>query len=340
MLKESLLQEPLTADRVRCHVCQWRCTISSGAWGHCQTRQNRDGKLFSTIYGVVSSAAADPIEKKPVFHYKPGSSVFSLGSLGCNFRCLFCQNWEIAYAEGGDADDERYDLQPERAVELALQYGCKGLAWTYNEPAIWLEYILDTARLAKAAGLYTVLVTNGYATEESLDLMAPYLDVYRVDVKRYGPRLYRELIKAPGSEGVRAVAKRARENWALHIEVVTNIVPGYNDGDEELASLAAWIAADLGPTTPWHVTRFFPHAQLIDVPATPVESLRRAVAIGHEQGLPFVYLGNVATSDGQNTYCPSGGEMLVARQGYRTRVMGVRPDGTCSAHGTPLNLVP
>lgn len=339
MYKESLLYEPLGGGRVRCHVCQWRCAISPNEWGHCRTRHNRDGVLYSCIYGVVSSAAADPIEKKPVFHYKPGSRVFSLGSLGCNFRCPFCQNWQIAFADGESAPAGQPDLPPERAVQLASQYGCGGIAWTYNEPAIWLEYALDSARLAKAAGLYTVYVTNGSATEAALDAIGPYLDVYRVDFKSFSPGFYRELIGFPGPEGIRRVTLRARQKWHMHVEVVTNLVPGHNDDPEELRQLARWIRDNLGPDTPWHLTRFFPHARLGHVPPTPLAALEAASALARGEGLSYVYLGNVSGGSGENTYCPVGGELVVVRSGYRTRLVGVRPDGACAAHGTPLNLV-
>lgn len=338
MLRETVLYERLAGERVRCHVCQWRCVIAPGAWGHCRTRVNRDGVLQSVIYGVVSSAAADPVEKKPVFHYRPGSQVFSLGSLGCNFRCSFCQNWQIAYADGSSGEPQDAYLSAERAVKMALEQGCTGMAWTYNEPSIWLEYTLDCARLAKQAGLYTVYVTNGYASEEALDLIGPYLDVYRVDCKSYSPGFYRDLIGVEGPEGVRRVAERARRRWSMHVEVVTNLVPGHNDEPEELRRLARWIRDALGPETPWHITRFFPHARLSHLPATPLSTLTMAQQLAKSEGLAFVYLGNVPPGEGENTYCPTGGELVVARSGYRTRLVAVRPDGKCVAHGTDLNL--
>ena len=232
----------------------------------------------------------------------------------------------------------RYNITPERLIEEAKRTGSEGIAWTYNEPSIWLSYALDGAKLAREAGLYTVYVTNGYATPEGLDAIGPYLDVYRVDIKSLSDDFYRRLIKAPSITGILDVAKRAKEKWDMHIECVTNVIPGWNDSQDELHGIADWIVENLGVSTPWHVTRFFPYSGLSDVPPTPAETLRIARKIGQDAGLHFVYLGNIATETEQNTYCPTCGRLMIERAGYTTRLVAVTHEGKCSHDGTYLNI--
>ncbi len=337
-LHKGILYDKLPNNRAKCNVCQRRCNIAEGKMGNCLTRINRGGDVYSTIYGVVSSMAADPIEKKPVYHYLPGTKCFSMGSFGCNFRCVFCQNWEIAYANGAEIPAVAgRSVTPDEAVRMAKQYGCQSISWTYNEPAIWLEYTLDCARLAKAAGLRTVYVTNGYITPEGLDVIGPHLDVYRVDIKSFSNDFYQKLIKIPSVQGVLDVAKMAKAKWHMHVEAVTNIIPTWNDDPENLRSIARWIAANLGAGTPWHVTRFFPCAELTNVPPTPLETLELAKKIGEGEGLRFVYIGNI-TAD-QNTYCPECHSLSIARLGYETRVEAVTDRGTCAKCGAELGIV-
>jgi pyruvate formate lyase activating enzyme len=339
-LREAVLSEGLGNGKMRCNICQWRCRIPEGGVGHCRTIINYGGKLYTTIYGVISSAAADPIEKKPVFHYKPGSLCFSVGTLGCNFRCIFCQNWEIAYADAlhGAARSCKLGVEPRMLVQSAKETGSQGVAWTYNEPSIWLNYTLDCAKLCKQEGLYTVYVTNGYATSEALDLIGPYLDVYRVDIKSMEDRFYRELIKVPSPKGILEVTERAKSKWQMHIECVTNIVPGWNDSKDNLSRTAQWIRDKLGDDTPWHVTRFFPYGKLSDLPPTPLETLNAAVNIGKSEGLKFVYLGNVRTGTGENTYCPKCGNLAVERFGYSVRIVGLNAEGRCIVDNEDLNM--
>ncbi|MCL5961024.1 MAG: AmmeMemoRadiSam system radical SAM enzyme [Chloroflexi bacterium] len=339
-LREALIYEKLGEARARCGICLRRCNIAEGRAGYCQTIINRGGVLYTTIYGVVSSAHADPIEKKPVYHYKPGSLVYSLGSFGCNFRCVFCQNWEIAYADGTSLEGVcQPNMMPEGAVKLAIEESCHGLAWTYNEPGIWLNYTLDCARLAKKAGLYTVYVTNGYATPEHLDTIGPYLDVYRVDLKSMSDHFYQKLIKVPHVADILEVTKRAKDKWHMHLEAVTNVIPTWNDDEENLTKLARWVRDNLGELTPWHITRFFPYARLTNVPPTPIATLERARRIGLEQGLKFVYLGNVNLPDGSDTYCPGCGALSIKRKGYSVSIVTEMKDGRCVKCGADLNIV-
>jgi len=334
MEKEAMLYEKLPDGRVRCNVCQWRCIINPGKMGLCRMRLNRDGTLYTLNYGEASSVASDHIEKKPLFHFFPGSFAFSLGTWGCNFHCQDCQNWEIACVD--IPETSRY-LSPEREIELAREYGCEGIAWTYNEPSVWFEYTLDSAKLAKQNGLYTVYVTNGYLTPEALDTIGPYLDAWRVDVKGFTDDFYRKLARVSHWQGILDVAKRAKEKWDMHVEVVTNIVPTMNDDDEQLHGIATWIRDNLGELTPWHVTRFYPMYKLNYLSPTPVSTLEKAHRIGKEVGLKFVYLGNVAGHEYENTVCYSCGKMNVRRIGYDTSIVGL--DGSkCKFCGAELNF--
>ena len=334
MEKEAILYEELPGDRVRCHVCQWRCLINPGKMGVCRMYTNRDGKLYSMNYGEVSSVAADPIEKKPLFHFFPGTRVLSLGTWGCNFHCKDCQNWEISCV---DIPTTSQYLSPEQEIELTRKYNCSGLAWTYNEPTIWFEYTLDSAKLAKQNGLYTVYVTNGYATPEALDTIGPYLDAWRVDVKGFTDGFYSQLAKISHWRGILEVAERAKEKWDMHVEVVTNIIPTMNEDEEQLRGIATWIRDNLGELTPWHVTRFHPMHNLTYLPPTPVSTLERACRIGKQAGLKFVYLGNVPGHESENTVCYSCGNLNVRRIGYATEVIGL-DDSKCKFCGAELNF--
>jgi len=333
MEREALLYERLTGSRVRCHVCQWRCVINPGKAGVCRMRQNRDGVLYTLNYGEASSVAVDPIEKKPLFHFYPGTSVFSVGGWGCNFHCLHCQNWEIACADMPPGS--RY-LSPEEMARLAAHYQCGGVAWTYNEPAVWFEYTLDGAKLAREQGLYTVYVTNGFLTPEALDTIGPWLDAWRVDVKGFSSELYARLAHVHEWRGILDVAVRARRRWDMHVEVVTNIIPGWNDDDDQLHGIARWIASELGELTPWHVTRFFPMHQIQGVAPTPLRTIEHAIDIGRGAGLKFVYGGNVRGTE-EDTVCYSCGATAVRRRGYDAEVAAVN-GSACARCGAPLNI--
>ena len=333
----AMLSEKLPDSRVRCHICQWRCRIAPSKAGVCKMYHNQEGTLYNMNYALASSVAADPIEKKPLFHFHPGSLCFSLGSWGCNFHCQDCQNWQISCVDTAGAGRISQEISPREAIRMAKDSNCQGISWTYNEPTIWFEYTLDSARLAKENNLYTVYVTNGYITPEALDTIGPYLDVWRVDVKGFSDALYRKLARISQWRGILEVTKRAKDKWQMHVEVVTNIIPGMNDDDQQLAGIANWIASELGELTPWHVTRFYPQHDMLDLPPTPISTLEHAADIGREAGLKFVYLGNAPGHKNENTTCYSCGRLIIKRLGYYTETGGLS-SSRCPFCGAELNL--
>jgi pyruvate formate lyase activating enzyme len=324
------------ADAIRCDLCPHACRIRPGGVGVCGVRRNEGGTLIALTYGRVSSAAVDPIEKKPVFHYRPGTLAFSVGAVGCTMRCGHCQNWQISRAtvDGGLL----HDLPPAEVVALAERNGCAGVAFTYNEPVIQAEFVRDTSLLAHERGLYTVMVTNGYITTEGLDYLAGAIDVWRVDVKGMTDEAYRTLCRVPSVTPILRAAERAKHVHHMHVEVVTNVVPGINDDEAQLKDLAAWIASGLGPETPWHITRFFPYLDFADIPPTPLPTLRRAREIGREAGLYYVYLGNVSEPGGEDTACPGCGATVVRRDGFAV-LEDDAGSGACPACGRSLDLI-
>ncbi len=329
MRAEARLYERLPGGAVRCGVCRRRCVIRPGQKGWCSTRRNEDGILYSLMYGEVSSISVNPIEKKPVFHFHPGSRWLSLGSLGCNFRCPGCQNWEISHWSRGTMP-ARY-LAPEDAVTAARANGCIGISWTFNEPTIWFEYTLDAAKAAKQAGLYTNYVTNGSITPEALAMIAPHLDVFRADIKGFSDEVYECIGHLADLQGILENVRQAK-SYGMHVELVTNIIPRYNDGEAELRRIPRWIKETLGADTPWHVTRFYPHLQLAHIPPTPLATLESARTIGKDAGLWYVYLGNVPGHRWENTYCHSCGALLIERYVFDI-IQDNLEGGRCSACG-------
>jgi len=292
-LKEALLWEKLENNKVHCLLCPRDCKIAEGGVGYCGVRVNKEGKLYTLIYGVVSSIANDPIEKKPLYHFHPGTFCLSVGTYGCNMRCGHCQNWQIAHVVYAKQKMQGELISPERLIEIAKEQKSAGVAWTYNEPGIWLEYCLDGAKLAKKAGLYTVWVTNGYINLPALDLMAPYLDAFRVDIKGFTNEFYMKLAKVPDFSPILKASVYAKKKLNMHVECITNIIPTMNDDEVQLRGIAKWIKNELGPETPWHVTRFIPYLEYSHLYPTPIETLEKAKSIGLEEGLQYVYLGNV-----------------------------------------------
>ena len=315
-LKEALLWESAGDGKVRCGLCSFRCAIADGQLGHCRVRKNVGGTLYSLNYDKVCAANADPIEKKPLFHFLPGTQSFSIATMGCNFQCTFCQNWQISQAALEDGRIDGQAIGPEQIVTAAVRSGCRSIAYTYTEPTIFMELCHDCGRLAKEQGLANVFVSNGYMTRETLDLAAGWLDAINVDLKAFSERYYRDLCKArlqPVCDTISHIAKET-DIW---MEVTTLLVPGENDSAEELKLLADFLVRAAGPDVPWHISRFHPQYKCLESPATPVASLERAERIGKEAGLRYVYLGNVPGSRSESTSCHQCGRVLIERFGYR-----------------------
>ena len=318
--------------RVACFLCAHRCLIAPGKFGVCGVRENRQGKLITHVYGEVIAAHIDPIEKKPLYHFLPGTTSFSIATVGCNFRCGFCQNWQISQTRhrdkgsvGGQA------LAPGEIVQAAKKRGCRSISFTYTEPTIFFEYAYDTARLARAAGLANVFVTNGYMTAEALREIQPYLDAANVDLKAFRDETYKKVCGARLQPVLDSI--RLMRELGIWVEVTTLVVPGMNDGDEELAEIARFIAS-VDTDIPWHISRFHPDFKYTQTPATPVERLRKAAALARENGMKFIYIGNVWGEE-ETTACPKCGKVLIRRSGFsvdENRATG----GRCPFCGSPI----
>ncbi len=296
---------------VRCELCSHRCPIPEGKTGICGVRQNRDNKLYALSYEKPAAIAVDPIEKKPLFHFHPGTPVLSFGGVGCNFRCLHCQNWDISQADLSFPYLKR--LPVEKIPGLAKRYGCRGVAWTYNEPTIWYEYTYEGSKLLKEKGMYSVYVTNGYMEEEPMRELRKYVDAMNMDIKAFTEEFYRKVVGAklqPVLEHAIAV-----KEMGYHLELTYLIIPGYNDDFDEIKRFSRWVADEVGEDVPVHFSRFHPDYRLTDVPATPYRTMNAAHDIAKEEGLKYVYLGNMIT-DKESTYCPNCGKLLIKRMGF------------------------
>ena len=332
-MREAMFWEKLDSDRVRCGLCRHACVIPPGKRGICGVRENREGQLLSLVYGRLIAENIDPIEKKPLFHYRPGSRSYSIATVGCNFHCRHCQNAEISqWPHTGRAIPGR-EVPPEEVVGAALDAGCRSISYTYTEPTIFYEYTYDTALLAHEKGLGNIWVSNGYTSTAALERIAPVLDAVNVDLKGFTEKFYREVAGATLS-GVLATLRDYRR-LGIWLEITTLIIPGGNDSDEELAAIARFIAEELGDQIPWHVTAFYPTYKMLDHPPTPTTTLRRARQIGLEAGLKHVYVGNVPDATGENTYCPTCGKLLIERHGFRLGEIHLE-HGACGKCRTPL----
>lgn len=330
-MKEAKLYEKLEGKAVKCIACSNYCTIAEGKTGACGVRRNIGGKLQLMVYGKAAAVALDPVEKKPLFHFLPGTSIFSIGTLGCNFGCDFCQNWEMSQApkEGRTPQYWGDDWPPEKIVNGALKSGASSLAYTYNEPTIFFEYAEDTALLGKKKGLKNVFVSNGFSSKEAVARMRKFVDADNVDLKSFTDSFYGKLCKArlePVLENISALHKAG-----IWIEVTTLVIPGQNDSRKELEEIADFIAG-VSENIPWHVSAFYPSFRMTDVPPTTHAKLLEAYEIGKKAGLKFVYVGNVPDAEHESTFCPECGEKLIERIGYNVRVSGLN-NGKCGECG-------
>jgi len=329
---EARFWKPEEGGAVNCGLCRFHCRILPGRRGLCGVRENRDGTLYTLVYGRSVATNIDPIEKKPLYHLLPGSLSFSIATVGCNFRCLHCQNYQISQWPHEHDSIPGDDLSPEEVVRQALASGCRSIAYTYTEPTIFFEYAYDTAVLAHQAGLKNIFVTNGYTTPEALAEIAPFLDAANVDLKGFDDEVYRNLTGAR-LEGVLETLRDYKRH-DIWLEVTTLLIPGYNDDPGELRELAGFIRDELGAGVPWHVSGYYP-AYRLDAPPTPVATLQLAEKIGHEVGLQYVYLGNRPGSGGEVTLCTACAERLVEREGFRV-VKDRTSEGHCPACGHPV----
>ncbi len=309
-----MLYSPLEEGKVQCYLCNHRCTILPSKRGICGVRENREGKLYTLVFGQAISLNVDPIEKKPIFHLYPGSTSFSIATVGCNFRCLQCQNHEISQMPRDQGRIDGSTVSPSKIVSLAKEYRCQSISYTYTEPTIYFEYAYETAALASKEGIKNIFVTNGYMTEEALKTIQPYLDAANVDLKSFQEKFYKEICGArlkPVLENLRWMREKG-----IWVEITTLVIPTLNDSDKEFEEIAQFIVS-LGPEVPWHISAFYPTYKMLSLPRTPASLLHRAREIGIRAGLQYVYCGNIPGEEGEDTFCPHCSRKVIERVGFR-----------------------
>jgi pyruvate formate lyase activating enzyme len=337
-VKEAMFCEQAEGGKVRCTLCPHLCLIGENDEGTCKVRGVREGRLVALTYGRPATIVSDEIEKKPLFHFYPGTRALSLGSYGCNVLCDGCPNWQISHASPRTETARLPVLLPDDAVDMARKYKLSGVAFTYNDPVVWIEYVHDVAWAFKEAGLYTAFITAGFMSEEALDYVAPVIDAFNFDFKAPGAAGWGRFTKVKDPEQVFAVAARAKTVHARHVEIASNIVPGINDDDAALTAMARRVGQDLGVKTPWHVTRFLPEFELSYLTPTPIKTLERGLELGKKAGLQFVYIGNVPGHPARDTVCPNCGRTSIRRGEPRVEILCVRR-GLCAVCGEDLALV-
>jgi len=332
-MKEALFYEQEKEQMVLCRLCNHHCHIKDGKRGLCGVRENREGKLYSLVYGKLVSENIDPIEKKPLFHMLPGTKSYSISTVGCNFRCEHCQNYQISqYPHTHGAEIVGQDRTAEEVVNAARDIGCRSISYTYVEPTIFYEFAYDCAVLARQRGLKNVFVSNGYMGAEVTRHLAPVLDGINIDIKAFTEKFYHQVCKArlqPVLDNVRLM-----HELGVWVEVTTLIIPGWNDSDDELRQIAGFIR-EIDPAMPWHVTAFYPTYKMLDRPPTPASTLRKARDIGLEAGLQFVFEGNIPGEGGESTYCPACNALLIGRFGYSIRQNNIS-DSKCPSCGQKI----
>ena len=334
MPKEAMLYEQLPENKVLCNLCGRRCTIPEGAIGFCLVRKNEEGKLYSLVYAKACSACVDPITKKPLSHFHPGSLVMSIATVGCNFRCRFCDNWAISQ----EKEIKGYDFPPEQVVKATKDNGCQGISYTYTEPTIFFEYAYDTAALAHEQGFFNTFVTNGYMTLEAVQTIAPFLDAATVDFKGgVDPEFYKKFSAVPSVEPIYESLREMRKN-DIHVEITNLVVPKMGDSMERIRELATWIRDNLGKDVPFHLLRFHPDYRLTELPSTPVKTLEQACDVSREAGLNYVYIGNVPGHRYENTYCPNCHELLIKRFSFEIVQWSLTKDMRCPACGQSIAI--
>jgi pyruvate formate lyase activating enzyme len=322
---EAKFYQKLQNKKIKCNLCPRGCTVGDKERGYCGVRENRGGTYYSLVHSRVCAAHVDPVEKKPLFHYLPGTVAFSLATAGCNVNCKFCQNWNISQSRPEQVPAEY--VPPQRVAALAKQYGCPTIAYTYSEPVIFAEFLMDAADAGHEAGVWSIVVSNGYMQEEAMRAAYGKMDAVKIDLKAFSESYYRDVVTGqlkPVLESLVTLKKMGK--WT---EIVYLVLPGLNDSDAEFRGLATWIKTNLGEDVPLHFTQFHPEYLLKNLPITPVPTLERAKAIADAEGLHYVYIGNVPGHPAQNTYCPKCRRMLVERVGFTASQMLIRKDNSC-----------
>jgi len=315
-MKKAVLFRVLNNKIVECEACYHHCRIPLNKRGICGIRKNINGQLFLMVYGRPVAVNIDPIEKKPLFHFLPGSEIFSLGTWGCNFGCLFCQNYDISQVSKADDfdlfEEPLEEWPPEKVAKFCLDHRILSIAYTYNEPTVWIEYAYDIMKLAHKKGIKNVWVSNGYFSEQTLKLVAPYLDAINIDLKSFSDDFYRKICQARLAPIEENIKKLWQKN--IWVEVTTLVIPQLNDSEKELTQIAKFLY-QISPNLPWHISAFYPAYKMIHHPSTPKETLLKAYKIGKKVGLKYVYTGNIPDHHYESTYCPSCGELLIKREG-------------------------